>query len=207
MNCSDAREHMAMIWDLPAHHPIRLEFMQHIQGCKACRTEYEEWTELYELIPMTAEPIPEKKIQSMHTKVMDRIYKDNPNIQKSDVRTYPLLPQPVNHRLSIWISACLALFLCSVVFMTSSLGSGMGEVAKQQSGIVPTAVASSSTSLSFWHQDEIRTSGIMEPLVVGMKAYPEHWMILSLIALGVALFSLRRIHHGRAITSREGSKQ
>lgn len=196
-----------MIWDLPAHHPIRLEFMQHIKGCKACGSEYEEWTELYELIPLTADQIPEKKIQSMHTKVMDRIYKDNPNIQNSVVRNYPLMSQTVNHRLSIWISACLALFLCSVVFMTSSLDSGLGEVANQQSGIVPTAVASTSPSLSIWQHEESRTSGIMDPLVVGMKAYPEHWMILSLIALGVALFSLRRIHNGRAITSREGSKQ
>ncbi|MCM3783998.1 hypothetical protein M3231_13535 [Neobacillus mesonae] len=196
MNCSDAREHMAMIWDLPAHHAIRQDLMQHIKGCQACASEYEKWTELYELIPLTAEQVPDKKIKSMHTKVMDRIYKDNPNIQKSVARTYTM-STVTNHRFSIWISACLALFLCSLVLMTSNLNFSHNEVIQHESGIVPTVVASSTTSFSTIHHEDIGRTGIMDPLVAGMKAYPEYWMIFSLIALGVALFSLRRIHHVR----------
>ncbi|WP_211744993.1 hypothetical protein [Paenibacillus sp. Marseille-Q4541] len=194
MNCSEAQEYMAAVWDLSANHPVRLELNKHIKECPECALEYRQWEELYDLVPETCESVPEKQLNSMHSKVMDKIYKDNPHIQRNDMKSYKWT-KATAHRFSIWISACLALLLCSIVLIILKASSDGDGSTMDVAGIVPTGVAKSTPALSLFTHDAKGTSGIIEPFVAGMPAYPEYWMLISLLALGMALFSLRRMHH------------
>ena len=50
MNCNEAQECMAQVWDLSAHHPVRVELNKHIEECPDCAFEYSMWEELYDLL-------------------------------------------------------------------------------------------------------------------------------------------------------------
>ncbi|WIV17942.1 hypothetical protein QPK24_16180 [Paenibacillus polygoni] len=194
MNCNEAQECMAQVWDLSAHHPVRVELNKHIEECPDCAFEYSRWEELYDLIPETSDPVPEKSLQSMHSKVMDKIYSDHPHIQRTDIKPYKWMETTVN-RFSIWISACLAVLLCSIVLMVWKISMNDATGINNDAGIVPTGIASSAPAFSLPYHDPKGASGIIEPFVAGIPAYPEYWMFISLLALGMALFSLRRMHH------------
>ena len=79
--------------------------------------------------------------------------------------------------------------------------SGVSE-AEQQSvvstGILETAVAGSDLTASGMYQYDMPGAdrgSIIEPFVVSMgPTYPGYWMALSLLAIGMALFSLGRMH-------------
>lgn len=195
MNCNEAQECMAQVWDLSAHHPVRVELNNHIKECPECAFEYSKWEELYDLIPETSDPVPEKSLQSMHGKVMDKIYSDHPHIQRTDIKPYKWTKTTAT-RYSIWISACLAVLLSSIVLMVWKVSSNGGDASmNNDAGIVPTGVANSAPAFSLSYHDPKGASGIIEPFVAGIPAYPQYWMFLSLLALGMALFSLRRMHH------------
>lgn len=194
MNCNEAQECMSQVWDLSAHHPARVELNKHIKECPECAFEYSRWEELYDLVSESSDPVPEKSLHSMHNKVMDKIYSDHSHIHRTDIKSYKWT-KTTAYRFSIWISACLAVLLCSIVLMVWKVSSngdtGMNNVA----GIVPTGVASSTPDFSLFPHDTKGASGIIEPFVAGIPAYPEYWMFISLLALGMALFSLRKMHH------------
>ncbi|MEF3355880.1 hypothetical protein PV403_22360 [Paenibacillus sp. GYB006] len=194
MNCNEAQECMAQVWDLSAHHPVRVELNKHIEECSDCAFEYSRWEELYDLIPETLDPVPDKSLQSMHGKVMDKIYSDHPHIQRTDIKPYKWTETTVT-RFSIWISACLAVLLCSIVLMVWKVSTSSDAGMNNGAGIVPTGVASNTPAFSLFYHDTKGASGIIEPFVAGIPAYPEYWIFISLLALGMALFSLRRMHH------------
>lgn len=195
MNCSEAQEYMAAMWDLSSHDRVTLELNEHLKECPKCALEYSKWEELNVLISETAEFIPEKPLLSMHNNVMDKILKEHLHIQRKDIKSYGWI-QTAGHRFFIWISACLTVLMCSIVVTIVKANSSSDETGVQDAaGIVPTGIAASGPDGTLFNQHTRDASGIIEPFVAGIPAYPEYWMFISLLALGMALFSLRRMHH------------
>lgn len=130
---------------------------------------------------------------------MDRIYAESPWLLPEEAKVNRF-SAAIRKHMSLWIAAFLAIFLCSFLYM-AMFKPDVSEAEKSNvvtTGILETAVAGSTSSSSGMYQYNIPQAdkgSIIEPFVVSMApTYPEYWMGLSLLAIGMALFSLGRMH-------------
>lgn len=199
MNCNEAQDLFALIWDLPANHPQRLAFHAHLDGCEECSQQFEVWEEAQVLLHSIPVPVTEQQAERVNRNVMDRIYAESPWLLPEEAKVNRF-SAAIRKHMTLWIAAFLAIFLCSFLYM-AMFKSGVSE-AEQQSvvstGILETAVAGSDLTASGMYQYDMPGAdrgSIIEPFVVSMgPAYPGYWMALSLLAIGMALFSLGRMH-------------
>lgn len=199
MNCDEAQELFAYIWDLPENHPQRLAFDAHLAGCKECSQQFEVWEEARILLHSIPEPVTEQQAERVNRNVMDRIYAESPWLLPEEVKVNRFSAALRKH-MSLWIAAFMAIFLCSFLYM-AMFKPDVTEAEKPSvlsTGILETAVAGGDSSSSVMYQYSLSgmdRGSIVEPLVVSMgPTYPQYWMALSLLAIGMALFSLGRMH-------------
>ncbi|MNN50340.1 hypothetical protein D3C81_1649210 [compost metagenome] len=101
--------------------------------------------------------------------------------------------------MALWIAGFLAIFICSLLYFMLPGSTEVNTATVKNSGLLPIAIAGSDTVINADHVYSMPdvSRGIIDPLIVKMSpAYPEYWMLLSMLALGLALFSwrgLRRI--------------
>ncbi|MBP1999555.1 hypothetical protein J2Z69_000574 [Paenibacillus shirakamiensis] len=198
MNCDEAQELLGLIWDMPENDPRRKRFEWHLLGCEACAFEYEIWKETEQHIHnLQIDSIPEHT-ERINRNVMDRIYAESPWLAPVSPQSSKLAYRQ-KHRLALWVAGFLAIFLCSSLFFLWPIQSKPQAKEQIVSGLVPTAIAggeSGNTSTVSYNLSSL-SKGIVDPFVVKMNpAYPQYWMIFSIVGMGLALFSwtgLRRI--------------
>lgn len=199
MNCHEAQELFASVWDLPKSHPQRIAFHAHLAGCEECSAQFEVWEEAQMLLHSIPVPVTEQQAERVNLNVMDRIYAESPWLFPEEAKVNRF-SAAIRKHMSLWIAAFLAIFLCSFLYM-AMFKPEVSEAEKSNvvtTGILETAVAGGTSSSSGLYQYNIPQAdkgSIIEPFVVSMApAYPEYWMGLSLLAIGMALFSLGRMH-------------
>ncbi|PZT54515.1 anti-sigma factor family protein [Paenibacillus silvae] len=199
MNCNDAQELFALVWDLPESHPQRIAFHAHLAGCEECSAQFEVWEEAQMLLHSIPVPVTEQQAERVNRNVMDRIYAESPWLLPEEAKVNRF-SAAIRKHMSLWIAAFLAIFLCSFLYM-AMFKPDVSEAEKSNvvtTGILETAVAGSTSSSSEMYQYNIPQAdkgSIIEPFVVSMApTYPEYWMGLSLLAIGMALYSLGRMH-------------
>ncbi|WP_338540024.1 anti-sigma factor [Paenibacillus tundrae] len=199
MNCNEAQELFAMVWDLPATHPQQIAFHAHLAGCEECSQQFEVWHEAQLLLHSIPTPVTEQQAERVNRNVMDRIYAESPWLLPEEAKVNRF-SAAVRKHMSLWIAAFLAIFLCSFLYM-AMFKPAVSEAEQPRvisTGILETAVAGSEPSSSGMYQYNMPGTdrgSIIEPFVVSMgPTYPGYWMALSLLAIGMALFSLGRMH-------------
>ncbi|SEL37633.1 anti-sigma factor [Paenibacillus sp. OK003] len=199
MNCNEAQELFALVWDLPEAHPQRFAFHAHLAGCEDCSQQFEIWEEAQILLHSIPVPVTEQQAEKVNRNVMDRIYAESPWLlpEEAKVNRFSAV---IRKHMSLWIAAFLAIFLCSFLYM-AMFKPDVSEAEQTNvvsTGILETGVAGSepsSSGLYKYNMTGADRGSIIEPFVVSMgPAYPQYWMALSLLAIGMALFSLGRMH-------------
>ncbi|MGF7049927.1 hypothetical protein J2T13_004450 [Paenibacillus sp. DS2015] len=194
MKCWEAQELFGLMWDLPVDDPRRLMLEQHLSTCSDCKAEFQLWEESYHLIQiLNDEEVTDTQLDVMNRNVMERIYSESPWLIQDHSKPFAVSGMTRRH-LSLWIAGCLMLFLISFLFFMT-MGNSSSEEKPAANGILPTGIAGSST-MQLPNKLNIPdlNSGIIEPLVVTMgPSHPQYWMVLSILSIALALFSLRRL--------------
>ncbi len=194
MNCREAQEYIPILWDAPSNNPRRTLLEQHIVTCPYCAAEWALWQESSQLMHDLKEDISEERAEAINVKVMERIYLESPWLMPGDGKSAGTSTN-VRYRLSVWIACFLAIFLSSFLYFTM-FRTNSPKIA--QSGIVETGVAGISLEWQSSYPIIASEGGIIEPLVVSMgPSHPQYWMMLSMLGVGFAVFSLTRLNRYR----------
>lgn len=195
MNCREAQDCIPHLWDAPPTHPSRILLERHIVNCPYCAAEWALWQESSLLLQDLKEEVSEERAEVINAKVMERIYLESPWLMPGDGKSAGTSAK-VRHRLSLWIACFLAIFLSSSLYFTMFRTTANTSLA--QSGIVETGVAGSSMEWQSTYPILGSEGGIIDPLVVSMgPAHPQYWMMLSMLGVGFAVFSLKRLNRYR----------
>ncbi|HEY2492586.1 MAG TPA: anti-sigma factor [Paenibacillus sp.] len=195
MKCWEAQELFGLMWDLPVDDPRRLMLQQHLSTCSDCTAEFQLWEESHHLIQILSDDeVTDTQLEAMNRNVMERIYRESPWLIQDHSKPFAVSGITRRH-LSMWIAGCLMLFLVSFLFFMM-MGNPSSEDTPSANGILPTGIAGSSTLLQ--QQEKLNlpdlNSGIIEPLVITMgPSHPQYWMLLSILSVALALFSLSRL--------------
>lgn len=198
MNCREAQESFGLIWDVSEDDPRRKNLEWHVLGCENCAVEYEMWKETQGIIHTMQVDIQPEQAERMNRAVMDRIYAESPWLLPTEPGGRKI-SYVMRRRMAIWIAGFLAIFLCSLLYFMVPGSEEAAAPAAQNSGLLPIAIAGADTVVNTDHAYSMPdvSRGVIDPLIVKMSpVYPEYWMLLSMLALGLALFSwrgLRRI--------------
>ncbi|MHA0855418.1 anti-sigma factor [Paenibacillus sp. CMAA1364] len=191
MKCSEAQDIFGMMWDLPTDDPKRLMLEQHIATCSECSSEFELWEESQFLLEELSDEWTEMASESVNRQVMDRIYNESPWLIQDQSKPFAVSGFARN-RLAIWIVGCLILFFVSSILLITIEPSKSNIETIPTHGILPTGIAGSPGMDTYIIP--ALNSGIIEPFVVSMgPTHPFYWMILSIISVALALYSLRRL--------------
>lgn len=193
MNCREAQECIPILWDAPSNNPRRTLLEQHIVTCPYCAAEWAMWQESSQLMHDMKEDISEERAEAINVKVMERIYLESPWLLPGDGKSAGT-STIARYRLSVWIACFLAVFLSSFLYFTMF----RTDSPTDQSGIVETGVAGISLEWQSSYPIVASEGGIIEPLIVSMgPTHPQYWMLLSMLGIGFALFSLTRLNRFR----------
>lgn len=199
MKCCEAQELFGLMWDIPSEDPKRRMLEQHIATCSECSAEFQFWEESRLLIQDLDMEITEEQSESVNRQVMDRIFNESPWLIQDKGKPFAV-SGATRRRISLWISACIMLFLISFFFFIMMDRSTQSVEPVPTNGIFTTGVAGNPSNLlenGSYIIPELN-SGIIEPLVVSMgPTHPLYWMVLSILSVALALFSLRRLSHIR----------
>lgn len=198
MNCREAQECFGLIWDVSEDDPRRKNLEWHVLGCESCAAEYEIWKETQGIIHNLQIDIQPEQAERMNRTVMDRIYAESPWLAPTEPEARKT-SHILRRRMALWIAGFLAVFICSLLYFMLPGSTEVSTPTVKNSGLLPIAIAGSDKVINADHVYSMPdvSRGIIDPLIVKMSpAYPEYWMLLSMLALGLALFSwrgLRRI--------------
>lgn len=109
MNCNDAQELFALVWDLPENHPQRIAFHAHLAGCEDCSEQFEVWEEAQILLHSIPIPVTEQQAERVNRNVMDRIYAESPWLLPEEAKVNRF-SAAIRKHMSLWIAAFLAIF-------------------------------------------------------------------------------------------------
>ncbi|MFB5675577.1 anti-sigma factor [Paenibacillus terreus] len=203
MKCREAKELFGVLNDLPEQDPRRKMVEDHSAHCERCSAEWSGWQLSRSAMLQISDEVTEEQAENVNRRVMERIYAESPWLVPGENRRSRISPA-LRKTISAWIAGFLAVFLCSFLVLTmSSSPAGKSfdhaSIEAQQSGILPTGVAGSdSVSDSFKVVLPEPTYGIMEPLIGNIvPAYPQYWMVLSFLAVALALLSIGWVHRVR----------
>jgi hypothetical protein len=203
MKCREAKELFGVLNDLPEQDPRRKMVEDHNAHCERCSAEWSSWQLSRSAMLQISDEVTEEQAESVNRRVMERIYAESPWLVPGENRRSRISPV-LRKTISAWIAGFLAVFLCSFLVLTMSsspVGKSHGHalIGAQQSGILPTGVAGSdSVTGSFEVVIPEPTYGIMEPLIGNIvPAYPQYWMVLSFLAVALALLSIGWVHRVR----------
>lgn len=150
--------------------------------------------------------ITDEQVEAMNRRVMDRIYEESPWLVPGEHRRARVNPGARKY-MSVWIAGFLAIFLCSFLFLNWN-GSSAKENPPQVTPVMDTGILqtglleTTSTSPQYQYHIKDMNTGIMDPLVASIvPTYPQYWILLSVLALALALFSLGWIHRTRRFRS------
>ncbi|MDP4096633.1 anti-sigma factor [Paenibacillus sp. P96] len=189
--------------DLPEQDPRRKMVEDHNANCERCSAEWSGWQLSRSAMLQFPEEVTEEQAESVNRRVMERIYAESPWLVPGENRRSRVSPA-LRRSISAWIAGFLAVFLCSFLVLTMSSspsGSTQGQAftEAQQSGLLPTGVAgANSVSDSIEVVIPEPTYGIMEPQIGNIvPTYPGYWMVLSFLAVALALLSIGWVHRVR----------
>ncbi|WP_145947631.1 anti-sigma factor [Paenibacillus sp. Y412MC10] len=195
MNCDEAHSLFGIVLDLEEDDPRRIELEQHTATCSDCQAELALWKESRLLMMELQEEPTEEQAEEINRNVMDRIYRESPWLIPDQSKPFAV-PASTRKRMSWWIAGFVMVFLVSFLYWAIMDKPFVKETAEAvPTGILPTGIAGSSVVTEQVSYVIPKTnSGIIEPLVAGMgPTHPQYWMILSVLGVGMALFSLGRV--------------
>ncbi|MEC0373279.1 anti-sigma factor family protein [Paenibacillus chibensis] len=199
MTCDEAQEIFGLLSDMDEHDPRRRRLELHIATCSDCAAEYEMWMESRSFFMEMQEEASEERAEEVNRNVMDRIYREAPWLIPDQSKPFDV-PAAVRKHLSLWIAGFVMVFLCSFLYFMLMDRPQVKETAQAATGILPTGIAGHATLASDLLSYDIPStnSGIIEPFVVGMgPSHPQYWMVLSVLGVAMALFSLRKLSQMR----------
>ena len=199
MTCDEAQEIFGLVSDMDEHDPRRRRLMTHIATCSDCAAEYVLWQESLRFIVNLQEEPSDEAAEEINRNVMDRIYREAPWLIPDQGKPFDV-PAVARRHLSRWIAGFVMVFLCSFLYFMLMDKPDVQETAEAATGILPTGIAGHATIASerFSYDIPAANSGIIDPLVVSMgPTHPQYWMILSVLGVAMALFSLRKLSHMR----------
>ncbi|USB34782.1 zf-HC2 domain-containing protein [Paenibacillus sp. YPG26] len=199
MNCREAQESFGLIWDVAADDPRRKNLEWHVLGCEDCAAEYEIWKETQDIIHNLQIDIQPGQAERVNRAVMDRIYAESPWLAPGGPESRKT-SQLLRRRMALWIAGFLTIFICSLLYFMIPTTSEVQPPTGNHSGLLPVAIAGTDTVMNTDHVYDMPdvSRGIIDPLIVKMSpAYPQYWMLLSMLALGLGLFSWRGLRHIR----------
>ncbi|MCJ8011070.1 anti-sigma factor [Paenibacillus sp. KQZ6P-2] len=199
MTCDEAQEIFGLVPDMKEHDPRRRLLEEHLSTCSDCTAEYELWVESHSFMMSMQEEVSEEQAEEINRNVMDRIYRESPWLIPDQSKPFEV-PAATRRHLSLWIAGFVMVFLCSVLYVVFMDKPHVKETAEAATGILPTGIAGNANLVSdqFSYDIPAVNSGIIEPFVVGIgPSHPQYWMILSVLGVAMALFSLRRLSHMR----------
>jgi len=190
--CDDMLELIAEYSELPENDPNRILVDEHVKECASCREQLELWLESAALIQTAAaevpEPVPVRG--SVSESVMKRIYAEESWRIPVAERLYRI-PYRLRIRLLTLVSACLALFGCSMLFRMLPPELSFGRSSAY--GVVSiNALGGNSPKFAFTWLEGVPVASIGDPVVLGMSIsqYPDYYMALSLIGIVCSLLTL-----------------
>ncbi|MWV44703.1 anti-sigma factor [Paenibacillus sp. HJL G12] len=199
MTCDEAQEIFGLVPDMKEHDPRRRLLEEHLATCSDCTADFELWMESRSFMMDLQEEPSEELAEEINRNVMDRIYRESPWLIPDQGKPFDV-PAVARRHLSLWIAGFVMVFLCSILYFMVMNRPQVKETAEAATGILPTGIAGHATLVSdhFSYDIPAVNSGIIEPFVVGMgPSHPQYWMILSVLGVAMALFSLRRLSHMR----------
>ncbi|ASA22910.1 hypothetical protein [Paenibacillus donghaensis] len=168
---------------------------RHAANCPYCAAEWALWQESTQLIHDMKVEISDERAEAINLKVMERIYLESPWLMPGDGKS-PGTSAIVRRRISMWIACFLAVFLSSFLYFTMFRPST--EPVAVLTGIVETGVAGTSLEWQSSFPEMASEGGIIEPLVVSMgPTHPQYWMMLSMLGVGLSVFTLTRLNRYR----------
>ncbi|MFC3745861.1 anti-sigma factor family protein [Paenibacillus sp. GCM10012306] len=195
MDCREAQESIPSLWDAPRNDPQRKLLEKHIESCPYCAAEWALWQESSQLIYELQEEVSDERAEAINAKVMERIYLESPWLMPGDGKSAGN-STIFRHRISLWIACFLAVFICSFLYFT--LFKTPSNTMSAQSGIVETGIAGVSMDWQSTYPGMTSEGGIIEPFVVSMgPTHPQYWMLLSMLGVGLSVFSLTRLNRYR----------
>ncbi|GGA23164.1 hypothetical protein GCM10010917_04960 [Paenibacillus physcomitrellae] len=191
MNCREAQEMFGWTADLPKSHPDRRRLESHLLECMECSADFEIWQESLGLVHSLPIEISEERAEEVNRRVMERIYAESPWLAEGKRTASERI---FRSRLKIWAASFMFIFLVSITVFAFSNSHTGSKTQTVNSGLIPTAVAGaesvsgSNVSYNLTHV----SSGIIDPFTAGIGPnYPQYWVVLSMVAMGLALLAWR----------------
>ena len=199
MKCREAKELFGKIDHLSEQDPRRKMAEDHQADCEHCSADQDLGQVKSLAVHEFVDEVTEEQAEQVNRRVMERIYAESPWLVPGENRRSRISPA-LRRSVSLWIAGFLALFLCSfLVLNLSGRTVRPTETTLQPSGLMPTGIAGSdSASSSFIVHVPEGHIGIMEPIVGNLiPTYPQYWMVLSVLAVALALVSISWVHRVR----------
>lgn len=195
MNCREAQDHIPLLWDAPRNAPQRQLLEEHVVSCPYCAAEWALWQESNQLMHELRVEVSDERAEAVNARVMERIYLESPWLLPGDGKSAGNA-SVFRRRLSLWIACFLAVFICSFLYFMFFKTPAVTMADK--SGIVDTAIAGVSLDWQSTYPGMSSEGGIIEPFVVSMgPTHPQYWMMLSMLGVGLSIFSLTRLNRYR----------
>ncbi|WP_238996440.1 zf-HC2 domain-containing protein [Paenibacillus pinistramenti] len=183
--------------DLPKSHPDRRRLECHLLECAECSSEFEIWQESLGILHSLPIEISEERAEAVNRRVMERIYAESPWLAEGKQTASERI---FRSRLKIWAASFMAVFLISLALLAFSNSTWGTKSHSADSGLLPTAVAGAESVSGANSSYDLTgvSSGIADPFTAGISpAYPQYWIVLSMVAMGLAILAWRGLRRVR----------
>jgi Predicted transmembrane transcriptional regulator (anti-sigma factor) len=199
MKCDDVQDKFDIFGVLSEEDTEREAMEAHLLDCEHCAEQYRLWEESEEMIRKLSEEDEVVSVQMEHVNrnVMDRIYAEQSWLLPVSQKSYHFSPA-FRRNLAIILSACLAVFVCSLIFFIKGNENGTSEQKMAQlTGLMDTANASGSDFV-ISAEFEVPVASVSDPFVLQVvPSFPQYWVALSLLGVVMSLLILNWLSRTR----------
>jgi len=194
MNCEQAQQWFALVWDLPGDDPERLAFEAHLAECERCAEEFRIWEESESMLRrLPYEEAGEETGESITRSVMERIYREDFWLMPVKDRTYRW-SESFRRGVSAAMAFFLAMFTCAFVYM--AIGRPEKPAADEQiarlTGMIDTISSiEGAAPISIEFYQDMPVASISGPVVLTVvPTYPHYWIALSILGMIMTLLTI-----------------
>ncbi|WP_336771866.1 anti-sigma factor [Paenibacillus sp. MMO-58] len=200
MKCDDVQDKFDIFGFLSEEDAEREAMEAHLLDCEHCAEQYRLWEESEEMIIKLSEEdeVVTAQMEHVNRSVMDRIYAEQSWLMPVSQKSYYFSPS-FRRNLAIVLSACLAIFACSLIFFIKGNEHGTPEEKMAQlTGLMDTANASGSEFV-ISAEFEVPVASVSDPFVLQVvPTFPQYWVALSLLGVVMTLLILNWLSRTRS---------
>ncbi|SFF05400.1 hypothetical protein SAMN05216378_4896 [Paenibacillus catalpae] len=199
MKCDDVQDKFDIFGNLSEEDVEREAMEAHLLDCEHCAEQYRLWEESEEMIRQLSEEdeVVSAQMEHVNRNVMDRIYAEQSWLLPVSQKSYHFSPS-FRRNLAIVLSACLTVFVCSLIFFINGNENGTSEEKMAQlTGLMDTANASGSEFV-ISAEFEVPVASVSDPFVLQVvPSFPQYWVALSLLGVVMSLLILNWLSRTR----------